>query len=101
MKKKKERLHRSAAKNHLPTKGDIPWRNDRTSAAAETHEDYVNCWGQAEAIKTEFQMVANSLARLGSKARKEDVINLMAWENRRSKEGHCPCGSQNERGRSK
>ena len=80
MKQKKERSQRRAAKNHLPIRGDAQWRNDRTSAAAEAHEDYVNCLGQAEAIKTEFQMVANSLARLGSKARKEDVLNLMAWE---------------------
>jgi hypothetical protein len=80
MKKKRGSSHRRVAKNHSMIRGNTQGRNDRTSASADAHEDYVNCWGQAEAIKTEFQMVANSLARLGRQARKEEVINLMAWE---------------------
>ncbi|MGA8477563.1 MAG: hypothetical protein WB696_06355 [Chthoniobacterales bacterium] len=41
---------------------------------------YVDDWRKAEAIKREFQGLANSLARLGRKGSREDVINLMAWE---------------------
>jgi hypothetical protein len=41
---------------------------------------YVDDWCEAEAIKREFQSLANSLARLGRKGNSEDVINLMAWE---------------------
>jgi hypothetical protein len=41
---------------------------------------YLDDWRDAEAIKSEFQGLANSLTRLGRKASKEDIINLMAWE---------------------
>jgi hypothetical protein len=41
---------------------------------------YADDWCEAEAIKREFQGLANRLARLGRKASREDVINLMAWE---------------------
>ena len=41
---------------------------------------YVDDWREAEAIKHEFEGLANSLARLGRKGNSEDVINLMAWE---------------------
>jgi hypothetical protein len=43
---------------------------------------YADDWREAEAIKYEFQSLANSLARLGRKGSREDVINLMAWEIR-------------------
>jgi hypothetical protein len=41
---------------------------------------YVDDWRKADSIKREFQGLANSLARLGRKGSREDVINLMAWE---------------------
>jgi hypothetical protein len=43
---------------------------------------YADDWREAEAIKYEFQGLANSLARLGRKGSREDVTNLMAWEIR-------------------
>jgi hypothetical protein len=43
---------------------------------------YADDWREAEAIKREFRGLANSLARLGRKGSKEDVINLLAWEMR-------------------
>ena len=53
---------------------------DRTSAAPDLQGGYVDDWDQTKRTKVEFQRLANSLARLGRKGRKEDVINLMAWE---------------------
>jgi hypothetical protein len=81
MKKATGRSHRPAAINHSMTTGsDTQWHLDRTSAAADSQEGYANHCDQVQSIKTEFQRVTNSLARLGCKGRKEDVINLMAWE---------------------
>jgi hypothetical protein len=81
MKKTTGRSHRPAAINHSMTTGsDTQWQLDRTSAAADLQGGYANHCDQVESIKTEFQRVANSLARLGRNGRKEDVINLMAWE---------------------
>ena len=51
-----------------------------TSADAHDQEGFANHCAEAEAIKIEFNRVADSLAPLGFKGRKEDVINLMAWE---------------------
>ena len=62
------------------TGSDTQWCLDRTSAAADLQGGYVNHCDEVQSIKTEFQSVANSLARLGRKGQKEDVINLMAWE---------------------
>jgi hypothetical protein len=42
--------------------------------------NYVDHWREAATIKSEFQRLANGLARLGRKGGKDDVINLMAWE---------------------
>jgi hypothetical protein len=81
MKKATDRSHRHAAINHSMTSGsDTQWRLDRTSAAANLQAGYANHCDQVQSIKTEFQRVANTLARLGHNGRKEDVINLMAWE---------------------
>jgi hypothetical protein len=81
MKKATDRWHRPAAINHSMTTGsDTQWRSERTSAAADLQEGYANHCDQVQSIKTELQRVANSLARLGPNGRKEDVIDLMAWE---------------------
>jgi hypothetical protein len=81
IKKATGRSHRPAAINHSMTLGsDTQWQLDRTSAAANLQGGYANHCDQVQSIKTEFKRVANSLARLGCKGRKEDVINLMAWE---------------------
>ena len=64
----------------MTTGSDTQWQPERTSAAANLQGGYANHCDQVQSIKTEFQRVANSLARLGCNGRKEDVINLMAWE---------------------
>ena len=51
-----------------------------TSADADDQEGFANHCAESQAIKIEFKEVADSFAPLGSKGRKEDVINLMAWE---------------------
>ena len=56
------------------------WQSRSTSADADDQEGFANHCAEAEAIKIEFNSVADSLAPLGFKGRKEDVINLMAWE---------------------
>jgi hypothetical protein len=55
-------------------------QSGRTSADAHDQEGFANHCAEAEAIKIEFKKVADSFAPLGFKGRKEDVINLMAWE---------------------
>jgi hypothetical protein len=70
----------TSAKSIVMKNHDIQWRRRRNSAGTGNPGDCVDDWDQAESIKIEFQRMANSLARLGFKGRKEDVINLMAWE---------------------
>jgi hypothetical protein len=55
-------------------------KSGSTSADADHQEGFANHCAEAEAIKIEFKKVADGLAPLGLKGRKEDVINLMAWE---------------------
>jgi hypothetical protein len=54
------------------------WRKNETISMRET--SYVDDFREAEAIKQEFQDLAQNQARLGCKGSSEDVINLMAWE---------------------
>ena len=51
-----------------------------TLADADDQEGFANHCAEAEAIKIEFKNLADSFAPLGLKGRKEEVINLMAWE---------------------
>ena len=60
--------------------GSTSLQSGGTSANADDEEGFANHCAEAEAIKIEFKRVADSLAPLGFKGRKEDVINLMAWE---------------------
>jgi hypothetical protein len=71
----------AAAINHsMTTVSDTQWPLDGTLAAANLQGGYANHCDQVQPIKTEFKRVANSLARLGCKGRKEDVTNLMVLE---------------------
>jgi hypothetical protein len=55
-------------------------KSGSTSADAHDQEGFANHCAEAEAIKIEFKKVADTFAPLGFKGRKQDVINLMAWE---------------------
>jgi hypothetical protein len=55
-------------------------KSGSTEADADDQEGFANHCAEAEAIKIEFKKVADGFAPLGFKGRKEDVINLMAWE---------------------
>ena len=60
--------------------GSTSLQSGGTSANADDEEGFANHCAEAEAIKIEFKKVAYSFAPLGFKGRKEEVINLMAWE---------------------
>lgn len=83
MKRKERRTrhsNRPHAKNPLMTGNETQCRIDPTSAGMDEQARYANYRGQAEAIEAKFHRVVDSLEEVVRKGRKEDVINLMAWE---------------------